>query len=145
MAVLLKSRYSQDVRVAEFVANYNDTMVSTAGGTAVDFGLTNVTATSFDVIELPPNAVVIGGHLAVETAFDTASYAVVIGDSSSANRYHASADRKAAAVTALTVTGFRNTSGLPIRIGITNADVCTTGKFTLRVEYVIADRANEVA
>jgi hypothetical protein len=98
----------------------------------------------FEVINLPPNSVVVGGSWTTETAFDTASYAVTIGDSSVANRYLASTDLKAAAHTPLVPTGYRNVSGLNLRIGLTNADVCTTGKATLRVHFIITDRAKEV-
>lgn len=143
MATLNKTRTAQWPLVAEFTFNFNDTMVPAAGGAAVDFGLTNTTATTFNAINLPPNAVVIGGELAVETAFDTASYAVVVGDATTANRYLATADRKAVARTPLVPTGYVSDGGT-ITIGITNADACTTGKATLRVMYTIRDRANEV-
>lgn len=143
MAVLKAARTSQDPKVAEFIWNFSDTMLNTSDVSA-DFGQTNTSATTFEVINLPPNSVVIGGELVVETAFDTASYAIVIGDSGVADRYHASADRKAAARTALTLTGFRNVDGLNIRIGITNADACTTGKASLKVMYIVEGRAGEV-
>lgn len=141
MSKLLAARTAQYVMEAEFTFNFDDTMVSVAG-TEVDFGKTNIAATSFDIINLPENSVIIGGELVVETAFDTASYAVVIGDATVADRYLASADRKAAARTALVPTGAR-TSGANLRMGITNADLCTQGKATVRVQYVVAGRANE--
>ncbi len=144
MSVLLASRTAQGVMEAEFKFNFDDTMVPAAGGTAVDFGLTNIAATAFDIIGLPPGSVVLGGTLTVETAFDTAAYAVIIGDSASTNRYLSTADRKALGHTALVPTGYRNVSGLPIRITITNTDVCTTGVATVRVQYVVAGRSNEV-
>jgi hypothetical protein len=34
-------------------------------------------------------------------------------------------------------------NGENIRIGLTNADVCTTGKMTVRVMYTIRNKANE--
>lgn len=143
MALKKKLRSAQWPLVAEFTFNFSDTMVNTAGNT-VDFGQTNLggAAGSFDIIPLPYGAVVIGGDVVTETAFDTASYAVVIGDSAVADRYHASADRKGAARAALVPTGYVS-DGTDIRIGITNADVCTTGKMTVRVQYTIRDRANE--
>jgi hypothetical protein len=142
MSKLISARTAQFVMEAEFTFNFDDTMVSVAGQ-EVDFGKTNISATSFDIINLPENSVIIGGELVTETAFDTASYAVTIGDSAVADRYLASADRKGAARVALVPTGYR-TSGSNLRIGITNADVCTAGKATVRVQYVIAGRANEV-
>ena len=149
MATLNKTRAAQWPLVAEFTFNFNDRMVPLSGGTAisgtsaVDFGETNIVATSFGVINLPPNAVVIGGDYVVETAFDAATYAVIVGDATSTNRYLTTADRKALGRTALVPTGYVSDGGT-ITIGITNADVCTTGKATLRVMYTIRDRANEV-
>jgi hypothetical protein len=40
-------------------------------------------------------------------------------------------------------TGFVST-GEPIRVSLTNVDVCTTGKAVVRVDYVMADRVSEV-
>jgi len=99
-------------------------------------------AGSFDIIPLPYGAVVTGGDVVTETAFDTASYAVVIGDSGTADRYLGSTDKKGTGRTALVPTGYVS-DGTDLRIGITNADVCTTGKMTVRVFYTIRDRANE--
>lgn len=146
MANLTATRGAQEVLNASFVFNFDDQMVPASGGTAiagttrVDFGKTNIIATAFDIINLPLDAVIISGELTVETAFDTASYAVIIGDSASTNRYLSTADRKAAARTALTPTGYRSL-GEPLRITITNADVCTTGKATVRIQYVIHNRS----
>ena len=146
MANLTATRGAQEVLNASFVFNFDDQMVPISGGTAiagttrVDFGKTNIVATAFDIINLPQDAVIISGELVVETAFDTASYAVIIGDSASTNRYLSTADRKAAARTALTPTGYRSL-GEPLRITITNADVCTTGKATVRIQYVIHNRS----
>lgn len=145
MANLTATRGAQEVLNASFVFNFDDQMVPVSGGTAiagttrVDFGKTNIIATAFDVINIPLDAVIISGELVVETAFDTASYAVIIGDSATTNRYLTTADRKAAARTALVPTGYRSL-GEPLRITITNADVCTTGKATVRIQYVIHGR-----
>lgn len=144
MALKKPTRTAQRPVTAEFTWNFDDTMVPATGGAAVDFGKTNTSATTFEVINLPRDSVIISGELVVETAFDTASYTVVVGDSSVADRYLAAADRKAAARTALVPTGYRNTGGLNLRLGITNADTCTTGKATLRVTFVIDGRADEV-
>ena len=141
MSKLIAARGAQYVMEAEFKFNFDDTMVSAAGA-EVDFGKTNIAATAFNIINLPEGAVVIGGELVVETAFDTASYAVIIGDADDTDRYLTTADRKAAARTALVPTGYRST-GQNIQIGITNADVCTQGVATVRVQYVIPGRQNE--
>lgn len=142
MAKLTASRTAQNVLEAEFSFNFDDTMADTSGASK-DFGKTNIAATTYDIIALPMGAVVVGGALTVETAFDTASYTVSIGDSANAARYLASADRKAVANTALLTPGYRG-DGEPIRVTITNADVCTAGKATVRVLFVLPNRANEV-
>lgn len=143
MALKKAARAAQNVMSAEFDFNFNDTMVSVAGAT-VDFGLTNIAPTVFEIINLPPGSIVVGGDVVRETAFDTATYTISIGDSGSATRYLGATDLKAVGRTALVPTGFRNTSGLNLRMSLTNADVCTTGKAKVRVDYVIEGRANEV-
>ncbi len=144
MALKKASRTAQRVLVADFTWNFNDTMVNTAGNT-VDFGAANLggAAGKFDVINLPRGAVILGGSLTVETAFDTAGYDVTVGDSGVENRYLTSTDVKGTGVTALVPTGYHGT-GQNIRITMSSDDVCTTGKATLRVEYMIDDRADEV-
>ena len=145
MANLTATRGGQEVICSSFVFNYDDQMVPISGGTPisgttrVDFGKTNVVATVFDIIKIPVGATIISGELVTETAFDTASYAVIIGDSADDDRYLTTADRKAAARTALVPTGYRSL-GEGLRIGITNADVCTTGKATVRIQYIIHNR-----
>lgn len=131
----------QTVLQSEFSWNFDDTMANTSG-TTVDFGATNVVSTTFDVIDLPPGAVVVGGELITETAFDAATYNVSVGDSGSATRYMAATDKKSTGRTALTPTGAHGT-GLPIRITVVAADVCTTGKATLRVQFTIDNRVTE--
>ena len=149
MATLIATRGAQYVMETEFVFNFGDQMLPVSGGTAiantkeVDFGKTNIVSTVFDVINLPAGAVVIGGFLTVETAFDTASYSVAVGDSALATRYLAAADRKAAAVTNLVPTGYKG-DGENLRVTIVNADVCTTGRAVLRVQYITTGRSNEV-
>lgn len=141
MAKLKASRSAQYLMTASFDFNFDDTMKDVTG-VEKDFGLTNIVATTFEVINLPQGAVVVGGDLTVSTAFDTASYAVVVGDVDVPNRYLATADRKGVARTALVPTGFAS-DGQNIRVGITNADVCTTGKARLTIQYMVPGRANE--
>lgn len=145
MALKKAARTAQRPVVAEFTWNFDDTMVNSAGNT-VNFGSSNAggAAGFFDVINLPRDAVVIGGSITIETAFDTAGYDITVGDSSSTNRYLTSTDLKATGFTALVPTGYRNTGGLNIRLGFSSDDACTTGKGTLRVEFIIDGRADEV-
>lgn len=147
MAKLIASRTAQYPLVQEFTLNFSDTMVDTSGVTR-DFGSlaggsSAATVYTFKVGKLPINAVVIGGEWVTETAFDTAGYDVTVGDTAVTNRYLASTDVKAAARTALTPTGFRG-AGEDLVITVSTDDACTTGKATLRVQFVIKDRQNEI-
>jgi len=150
MSRLIPVRTAQIPLIQEFTFNFDDTMENTSGvrytfGSAIVDGATALLAAQlFDVMTLPVNAVVVGGEWATETAFDAATYTIIVGDSVSANRYLASADLKAVGRTALLMTGYVS-DGLPVRVSIAAADVCTTGKATLRVMYTIRDRASENA
>jgi hypothetical protein len=144
MSVKTKSRYTQDVRAAVFEWGFADTMVATTG-VSKDFGAADTTARIFEVIDLPPGARVVGGHLAITEAFDTAGYDLIVGDSVTADRYLATADLKSVGVSALLTPGYVNVGGLPIRLSVASDDACTTGKGVLTVLYVIDGRANEVA
>lgn len=143
MSLLKAARTAQYPLVAEFRWNFDDTMVNTVGNT-VDFGAANLggAAGLFVTIPLPPNAVVVGGDITIETAFDTAGYDITVGDTADTDRYLVSTDLKAAGRTALTLTGYRG-AGENIVLGFTSDDVCTAGKGTLRVQYIVSGRANE--
>ena len=145
MSVLKASRNAQWPLVAEFVFNFDDTMVNTASNT-VDFGKTNlgVAAGIFDIIALPCNAEVIGGGVFTTTEFDTAGFTIKIGDSDVDDRYLGAVDAKAAGfITPLVPTGYVGL-GENLRLTFANDDVCTTGKMTVQVKYIIRSRANEV-
>lgn len=141
MAKLIPARTAQYVMQAEFTFNFDDTIVNTSGAT-VDFGATNLAATTATIINLPDNAVVVGGEMITETAFDAATYNVTIGDTASANRYLGTTDKKSIGRTALVPTGAYNASN--VNITFTAADACTTGRATIRVQYVLPGKANEV-
>jgi orotate phosphoribosyltransferase len=143
MSDLKITRTAQWPLVAEFTFNFDDTMTSTAGASK-DFGKTTVAETnSFDIINLPYGAVVIGGEVATETAFDTAGLDITVGDSASGTRYLASTDVKGAGRVALVPTGYVSDGG-SVRISVQCDDVCTAGKATVRVMYTIRNRSNEV-
>lgn len=142
MAKLISARTAQPVMEAEFTFNFDDTMVSTAG-TERDFGKVNVAETAVDIINLPPRAVVLGGEVVTDTAFDAATYNITVGDADSATRYLGTTDRKGTGRTVLVPTGFRGT-GKPIRLTFTAADVCTAGKMTVRVQYITEGRGIDV-
>lgn len=142
MALLTASRYTQNPVVAEFTFSVADTIVDVNGVTK-NFGTSDLAVTA-DIINLPINSIVIGGQIITEQVFDTLGYAVILGDVDSTNRYHATADLKAVGAVNLLTPGFKNIGGRNIRIGITNADVCTTGRMTVRVTYIISGRGTEV-
>jgi len=143
MALKIPSRTAQVVRHASFSWAAADTMVPAAGGTATDFKPATTVAVVYDIIPLPVGAVVLSGELIVSTAFDGSTYALIIGDSASTNRYLATADRKAAARTTLVPSGYVSL-GEPLRVTITPTGTTTVGAGTIHIEYVIPGRADFV-
>lgn len=142
MATLIATRGGQSTIVAEFIWNFDDAMLDTSGN-LIDFGETDVAAAhTFDIIPLPPGAIVLSGQVTRYTAFDTAGYDIIIGDSATANRYMASADLKAAGITSITPTGYVSL-GESIRMSVQSDDVCTTGVASVRIEYIVRGRQNE--
>jgi hypothetical protein len=95
-----------------------------------------------DLVPLPPNAVVVGGHLNVEVASDATTHTLAIGDSLNATRYLAATDLKAVAKTLLTVTGYRGL-GEDMRFTFAGTGVPTVGKFAFTAQYYVVDRVNE--
>jgi len=143
MATIKKARTAQYALHADFVFNIGtDGMLATTGA-LIAFNAAG--AAAYDAIPLPPNATVISGEMVVETADNATGTATVsIGDSVLATRYLAATSIKATGRTPLVPTGFRG-NGEDIRVTITSADgTATAGVVTVRVTYVIANRANEV-
>lgn len=142
MAALKPSRTAQNVMEAEFTFSIGDTMTNTSG--AAD-AFATAAAHAFDVINLPVGAVVVGGEVVTETAFTgSTAYNVKVGDSGSDTRYLGTTDKTTAARTALVPTGYQGT-GENIRLTVTpTVATATAGKITLRVQYVVTGRANEV-
>lgn len=141
MAVIIPARGAQWPLLAEFTFNFDDTMLNASG---VSDNFKTAAAHVFDCIKLPVGACVVGGGLFVETAFATVStYAVIVGDATSTNRYLSTADRKAAGYTALVPTEYVGI-GEDIRLTITpTGSDATAGKATLRVLYTLRNRINE--
>lgn len=142
MAVLKATRSAQWPLVAEFTWNFDDTMVNTSGASD---GFATVASHVFDVIPLPPNAIVIGGEVVTETAASgSTAYNISVGDSTSATKYLGATDRVAAGRTALVPTGYVG-AGENLRITVApTVATATAGKFTVRVQYVVRGRSNEV-
>ena len=143
MATIKRARTAQWPLLADFVFNLGVDGMLTSAGALTAFNAAG-TAT-FDVIPLPPNATVIQGELVVEVAGNATGAATMsVGDSVNPTRYLGATSVKAAGRTPLVPTGFRG-NGEDVRVTLTNADgTATAGVVTLRVEYVIANRANEV-
>ena len=141
MAVLKSTRNAQWVLNAAFTWNFDDTMIDAVTGVSGTFA--SAAAHTVDVIGLPPNAVIIGGQLVVTTAFNGSTYPVVVGDSTTADRYLTTADRKAAALVPLVPTGYVGI-GENLRLTITPTGSTTAGVATVRIQYVVVGRANEV-
>ena len=141
MAKLIKARTAQNVLSAEFIFNWNDTMVL-AGG--VETAFSTVAAHPVDVIPLPVGATLISGEVVTDTSFTGATAVnVIVGDATSTNRYLGTTDKITAGRTALVPTGFKST-GEAIRLTVTpTVAALTAGKATLRVQYTIEGRANE--
>lgn len=142
MSALKKNRTLQYGLWAEFTFSIGDTMINTSGNAdAFDTVASHV----FDVIGLPPNAIVVGGEVVTETAFvGSTAYNVSVGDSGSATRYLGATDKTTAARTALVPTGYVG-AGEDIRLTVApTVATATAGKLTVRVNYVVRGRANEV-
>lgn len=147
MALLKATRTAQRPLVAEFVFNFNDTMVDVNGVTKT-FGSNFNDAGTFDVVPLPVGAIIVGGELIVETAgAGPTAYTVSVGNSSSATAYLAATSILSAGRTALTGLGFNSTAngGGSVRIAIASTVAnATAGKVRVRVMYTIDNRADEV-
>lgn len=141
MAKIIASRGAQYTLVSEFTFNFDDTMVDVAGATK-DFA--TVGSTVVDAINLPTNAIVVGGEVVTETAVTgSTAYNVSVGDATSATRYLGATNRLAAGITPLVPTGY---VGIGEQIRVTVAPTvaaATAGKVTVRVRYVIRNRVNE--
>lgn len=95
---------------------------------------------TYPAIDLPANAVVIGGYLNITDA-TTATVDVSVGDGGSATRYASAVDGAAVALTALTVTGYKYSEPDTIDVTITTADPAAAGTAELVVNYVVDGRA----
>lgn len=139
MSKLHAARGCQYPLVQEFTFNVDDTMVD-VDGVERTLGEGGV----FDIALIPLGAVLIGGEIVTEVAFNGTTFGVAVGDAADDDRYLASADRKAAARVALVPTGHR-TEGANLRLTITPTGSNTAGRMTVRPMFVIENRAHEVA
>jgi hypothetical protein len=96
--------------------------------------------------DLPVNAVVVGGGVAVTTAWDSATSASLdIGDGVDPNRYTGSVvNMKVVGYTALTLTGFKYAASDELELTHTDTGAPTVGEATIYVFYVVEGRGEEI-
>ena len=96
-------------------------------------------------VELPPDAVVTGGHIMFETLFNgETSDTFTIGDAAVGNRYKAAINAKTTAYTALVPTGLQYTSTKTVGLTWTGVGTAPTqGAGYLYVEYIREGRSLE--
>jgi hypothetical protein len=140
MALLKSTRQAQYPQFADFKFSMADTMVDVNGAITGFKSAAGV----FEPIPLPPNSIIIGGDVTVETASDDSVTATIaIGDSITPARYLAATNIKALARTPLVPTGYR-TLGENLRITLANAGAnATVGTVSIRLEYIIQNRMHE--
>lgn len=145
MALKKATRGAQKLMSTEFVFSFDDTMADVTG-LVKTFGSVFTDAGTFEVINLPSGAVVVGGDLIVEAAgVGPTAYTASVGHSGSATALLAATDLKSAARTALTGLGLAFNDGKNVRITIASTVAnASAGKFRLRLEYVIDGRVEEV-
>lgn len=101
--------------------------------------------TAYDVLDLPPNSVVLSGSFFTTVAWNsTTSDVIDLGDSASATRYLSNGNIRAAnALVPLVPTGFVHPGG-PLQVTWTagTADSATTGTVRLIVQYVTLGKAD---
>lgn len=103
------------------------------------------TGVAVAAIKLPVNAIVVGGAVVVDTAFNTGTTAVLdVGDSTTGNRYKNDVDLKTAGYTALVPTGYVSDGADILVTPALVGTAATQGKVRVIVEYIISGRAHEV-
>ena len=130
---ITKNGARQDILVAELTVTYDDP--------------TSDAAVAVPLIDLPANAVVVGGMVVVDTVFNsTTSDVLDLGDGADDDRYTASQiNLQALGMTALTITGYKYTAGDTVDMEWTagSTGTATTGQFRVILHYVIEGRALE--
>jgi hypothetical protein len=105
-----------------------------------------------DAVDLPKNAVIVGGEVIVDEAWDGGEYldeldtpTLKVGDEDSATRYSSGVDLTATGRTALTLTSFRyvEPSAILVLYEQAGGGDPEQGRARLRIEYTVQDRGNE--
>ena len=158
MAKIIAVRGAQRLLVSEFIASYNDTMLSTTGVLST-FGSVYTDAPIFDVINLPYGAIISHGEVIVDTVYTGNTAATIkVGNATTDDLY-------LAAITMMSVTAgvkypftmnvatgsnaavsaIGGYAGLNVRVTLTHtATNSTAGKFRVRVYWTIEGKMDEV-
>ena len=145
MANLAKVTTAQEVYAMELRFKASDYVVNAATGALVKVGDAPVT---FDALELPPNAVIVGGSLNVETTGLAAAKGAVQlkASASTAAKFLVSAvaldaaTPTATAIVAQAVTAPTNT----VQVALTANTGDVSGVYALRILYVVQGRQTVV-
>lgn len=101
-----------------------------------------VAGTAEDAIELPGNAIVIGGAVTVVTPWNGTSATLKLGDAADDDRYTAAAvDLKAAGHTPLTLSGHQHTTAESLKTLVAAAGTATAGVAFVTVQYYVPGRS----
>ena len=128
---ITKDANVQEVCSKSVTINYTDTVQNTAVA----------------AIDIPPNSVILSGHLFTSTAWNsTTSDVIDVGDAGSATRYLSDGNIRAAnALVALVPTGFVLTGGaLTVTHTAGAAGTATTGSTRLTVTYITLGKSDGV-
>jgi hypothetical protein len=146
MARKFATRSAQNVQSAEFRASFNDTLV--VNGVEKTFGAVFADALAAPIINLPPKAVIVAGEVIIEEAgVGPTAYTLALGFQGAPNALLAATDLKAAANTRVPLTGLGLGAYEGLNVLATIASTvanATAGRFLVRVEYVIGDKADSV-
>lgn len=101
--------------------------------------------TYLPMVEVPSDAIVIGGFLVIDTVFDSGTTdTFTVGDSVDDDEYGSAIDGQAAALTAITPTGYKFTANGTVGLKLTSVGTAATqGAGRLVVQYVRDGRSNE--
>lgn len=150
MAKVFKQPNAQTVLSIAFNVNATDTMDNTSGSEVAFGAITSGSNTTFDIATMPPNSVVVGGRVAVLTAFNSTVNTVDVGDSDDPDRYTETgaidlqdADAPASGFEMLG-DGKIYSGNQAIRLTFNNTvAAATAGRALVVVNFVIVGRASE--
>jgi len=158
MAKIIAVRGAQRLLVSEFIASYNDTMLSTTGVLST-FGSVYTDAPIFDVINLPYGAIISHGEVIVDTVYTGNTAATIkVGNETTDTLYLTATTMMSitagakypftmnvASGTDTAVSAIGGYAGKNVRVTLTHtATNSTAGKFRVRVYWSIEGKMDEV-